>query len=66
MAAEPSAEKSEEDRIVNWGWALGLVLPVVGLMAAAVLLVRHDRRWALMLGWALLGVLAYLAVFVWI
>ena len=61
--AETQAEKSEEDRVAGWGWALGLVLPVVGLMAAAFLLSRGDRRWALMLGWALLGVVAYVIVF---
>ena len=33
------------------------------LMAAAFLLSRGDRRWALMLGWALLGVVAYVIVF---
>jgi hypothetical protein len=57
------AERSEEDRVAGWGWALGLVLPVVGLMAAAFLLTRGDRRWPLMLGWALLGVVAYVVVF---
>lgn len=56
-------EKSEEDRVANWGWALGLVLPIVGLMAAVFLLSRGDRRWPLMFGWTLLGVVAYVVVF---
>ncbi|MFN8113618.1 MAG: hypothetical protein U0R51_10515 [Solirubrobacterales bacterium] len=60
---EAPVEKTEEDKVAGWGWALGLVLPVVGLMAAAFLLSRDDRRWPLMLGWALLGVVAYVVVF---
>jgi hypothetical protein len=61
--AGAKVEKSEEDRVVAWGWALGLVLPVVGLMAAIFLLGRGDRRWLWMLGWAALGVVAYVIVF---
>ncbi|MCB0876686.1 MAG: hypothetical protein R2718_06285 [Solirubrobacterales bacterium] len=61
--AEVEAGKTEEDRVVGWGWALGLVLPVVGLMAALFLLSRGDRRWLWMLGWAALGVVAYVIVF---
>ncbi|MEZ5063035.1 MAG: hypothetical protein R2700_16285 [Solirubrobacterales bacterium] len=58
-----AVEKSEEDRVVSWGWALGLVLPVVGLMAALFLLSRSDHSWLWMLGWAALGVIAYVIVF---
>ena len=60
---EAPVEKTEEDRVASWGWALGLVLPVVGLMATVFLLSRGDRRWPLMLGWTLLGVVAYVIVF---
>ncbi len=63
MAAEPRAARSEEDRVASWGWALGLVLPIVGLMATVFLLSRRDRRWPLMLGWTLLGVVVYVVVF---
>ena len=62
MAAK-QAERSEEDRLVRWGWALGLVLPVVGLMVAAVLGARGDHRWTWMTAWALVGVAIYAAIF---
>lgn len=61
--AATKPELSEEDRLVRWGWGLGLVLPVVGLMVAAVLGSRGDSRWTWMVGWALLGVVAYILVF---
>ncbi len=61
--ARDRPQKSEEDRIVNWGWALGLLLPIVGLMAAAVLFSRGDGRWGLILGWSLIGVVAYIFIF---
>ncbi len=60
--AEPKPQLSEEDRLVRWGWGLGLVLPVVGLMIAAVLGTRGDRRWIWMTGWALVGVAIYTAI----
>jgi len=59
-AAQP--QRSEEDRLVRWGWALGLVLPVVGLMVAAVLGARGDHRWTWMTAWALAGVAIYVAI----
>lgn len=62
MGGAPT-ERSEEDRVASWGWALGLVLPIVGLMATVFLLSRGDRRWPLMAGWTLLGVAAYVVVF---
>jgi hypothetical protein len=57
-----NAQRSEEDRLVRWGWALGLVLPVVGLMIAAVLGARGDHRWTWMTAWALVGVAIYSAI----
>lgn len=55
-------ERSEEDRLVRWGWGLGLVLPIVGLMVAAVLGSRGDPRWTWMTAWALVGVAIYTAI----
>jgi hypothetical protein len=63
MMAEPAPEPSEEDRLVRWGWGLGLVLPVIGLLIAAVLGARGDERWSWMVGWALLGCVIYWLVF---
>lgn len=59
MADSDRPQKSEEDRIVGWGWALGLLLPLVGLMIVAMLISREDPRWKLILGWSLLGVVFY-------
>jgi hypothetical protein len=63
MADRSTGDKSEEDRLVNWGWGLGLLLPVIGLMVVAMLIARHDPRWPLILGWTMLGVLLYILVF---
>jgi hypothetical protein len=60
--AQATTQRSEEDRLVRWGWALGLVLPVIGLMIAALLGARGDDRWVWMTGWALAGVAIYAAV----
>lgn len=62
--AEPSAELTEEDRLVRWGWALGLVLPVIGIGVAVVLASRHDKRWTWIAAWALLGTLIYALIIV--
>jgi len=60
MAA--STERSQDDQLVRWGWALGLVLPIVGLMVAAVLGSHGDSRWTWMTAWALVGVAIYAAI----
>lgn len=62
--AKPAPELNEEDRLVRWGWALGLVLPIIGIGVAAVLGSRGDKRWTWMAAWALLGVLIYALIIV--
>lgn len=63
MADRYKGSKSEEDRLVNWGWGLGLLLPFIGLMVVAALVARHDPRWPLILAWTVLGVVIYVVVF---
>ena len=63
MADRSRTEKSEEDRLVNWGWGLGLLLPVVGVMVAALLFTRHDPRWPWIIAWSLLGAVLYAVLF---
>ena len=56
------ALEEENQRLANWGWALGLVVPIFGFVIGIVLITRGDRRGPLIVGWSLLvpAVILYL------
>ena len=56
------ARAKENQRMANWGWALGLIVPIFGFVIGIVLTTRGDRRGPLIIGWSLLvpAVVAYL------
>ena len=58
------ARVEENQRLANWGWALGLIVPIFGFVIGIVLTSRSDRRGPLIVGWSLLvpAVVAYLLI----
>lgn len=57
-------EKSEEDRMANWGWGLGLIIPIFGLVIGAILIARGDRRGPMILAWSLITPIVFAALLI--